>query len=334
MNPRQLEYFDKKATKIQRAFRASKARKSGTGHKKLVPASTRSSVKTNTTAIKSLQSKVNGHVQRGYHKLNVRYNADPNGFQWRPSKPLLIALNDFYSQTTATAGGTGSAYFPIYTGAAPNITLTAGILDRWVDYTPGESLGYAPAYWQWKDQKKSQPSKVGYQPLYTDIRINVNRTRATPEQGDMWIRIDTFHAKKTYLAIGGGPDPKVFNMPNAVGAFANLAVTANVRENSMNPALWTTKTRWIKLPAVKQDCRNKINTFHIRTGFPKKFLSLNVDVDLANIGEQFYQCLDPKDIKWALLSISADSVDQVTNPTPTITMTRKVVYRDSRGAQM
>jgi len=284
--------------------------------------------------IKSLQGKVNGHVQRGYHRCKIANNpAVPAGFNFQPNKPILFALNDFYTTTTAPGGGTGAIYYPLYSGTAPNITMSAAILTRWADYLPGEALGHSSEFQQWKDQQLSQPSKVGYQPLYTDVRINILRRNATPAQGTLWIRIDTFHPKRIYQASIGGSDPKIYNMPASVGALSNVA-TDGFNRNSFNPALWSTKTRWIKLPAVTQDQKYLSKTVHVRCGFPKKFLPLNVDVDATGVGEGFWQCCDPRDVKWCLVSISDNSVDQTTDPSPEITMTRKVVYRDNRGAQM
>lgn len=308
----------------------------GTGHKKLVPASTKSSVRSNTTAIKSLQGKVNGHIQRGYHICKiVNQPTTPNAFNWQPNKPILFALNDMYTTTTAPGGGPGAIYYPLYSGTSPNITMSGAVLSRWVDYTPGEALGHTAQFQQWKDVKFSQPSRVGYQPLYTDVTVTVKRDKATPTQGVLWVRVDTFTSKRIYQASAGGSDPKIYNMPGAVGALSDMAVGANpVPRNSFNPALWSVKTRWIKLPAVNQDMQNLSKSFHIRCGFPKKFLSLNMDVDPSGVGEGFWQCCDPRAVKWCLISLSDYSVSQTTDPTPSITMSRKVVYRDSRGAQM
>lgn len=304
-----------------------------TQYTRKVPVRTKTATKINKSRIQKLEEKVNGHLQRGYHRLQIRYNPQPGGFVWGPQTPLLLCLNDFYTQTTASGGGTGSAFFPLYSGAVPNLQMSAGILDRWADYLPGQSLGHSQQYQQWKDQRYSQPSKVGYQPIYSDIRVVVNRDTCTPEGGDWWIRVDCFHAKKTYLSSSGGPDPKVYNMPTAVGALSNLAVAANVRDNEFNPALWTKKTRWIKLRAPDVPSRNLTNIFHIKTVFPKEFIATNVDVDSGNVGEQFWNCVDPKKIKWCLLSISKGSPDS-DNPVPTLFMTRHVTYRDSRGHQM
>lgn len=303
-----------------------------TAYTKRVPVKTKTAARINKSRISRLEEKVNGHVQRGYHQLSIRYN--PGTFTWSPAQPILVCLNDFYSQTTAAGGGTGSAYYPTYAGAPPNVTMQANVLDRFVDFLPGASLGFAPQYQQWSNQRLSQPSKVGYQPLYTDIRIVLNRAACTPSGGDLWVRVDCFRARKTYLSVTGGPDPKIYNMPQALGALSHMAVGPNTRSNSFNPALWSVKTRWIKLPAVDIDSRDINTIFHVKMGFPKKFLSTNVDVTSAGVGEQFYNCVDPKQVHWMLLSISRDSPNQTTDPTPTITMTRKVVYRDSRGAQM
>ena len=303
-------------------------------YKKEVPTTTKETAYKNAKKISLLESKVNGHVQKGYHNLSIRYNPVPGGFVWGPKQPLLFALNDFYTQTTAPAGGTGSAYFPIYSGVSPNITMVAGIMNRWADYVPGNSLGFSEPYQQWKDVTYSQPSRVGYQPLYSDVRVVVDRTQCTPQGGDWWIRIDSFKAKRTYLSSSGGVDPKLYNMPNSVGAFSNLAVAANVRDNEINPALWTRtqKTRWIKLKAPDVNSRNLTKVFHIKSKFPKTFLKCNLDIE-ANQGSQFWQFIDPKNIHWCMLSLSKES-PSADDPVPQLYMTRHVTWRDSRGIQM
>lgn len=334
ITPRQLEARDKArrgyaAKKLQRAFRGKKM------YKKSVPVTTKVAASKNMVRINRLESKVNGHVQNGYHRCKIANTPNvPTAFNWQPDKPLLFALNDFYTDTTAPNGGTGALYYPLYGGAAPNITMSAAILTRWGDYTPGAAFGHSPEFQQWKDVKFSQASRVGYQPIYTDVKVTIQRRLATPAQGDMWVRVDMFHTKRIYQPSTGGSDPKIYSMPTAVGALSNVACGSIFNRNSFNPALWSTKTRWIKLPAVNQNMSNLTKTFHIRCGFPKKFLPLNMDVDSTGVGEQFWQCCDPRDIKWCLLSISNNSVNQTTDPTPEITMSRKVVFRDSRGASM
>jgi len=313
-----------------RGGRTTTRRRTNTYKKKVAVKPTKA-VRINKSRIDKLEQKVNGHVQRGYHRVKLARN--PNGWTWGPQAPILWALNDFYNYDTATSG-TGVVYYPQYAGAQPNITTNATAIDRWGNYLPGQMLGLAPEYRQWKDQGFAQPAKTGFQPLYTEIRVGVNRTTCDQTQGDLWIRVDIFQPRKLYLGSSGGADPKNYNMPNALGSLQNLAVTG-YSKNSMNPSLWYTKTRWIKLPAVDQPSRNVITNFVIRCGFPKKFLPVNLDVDATTgAGEPFWQAMDPRHIKWCMLSLSQNSVNQTSNPTPEITMTRKVVWRDSRGTEM
>lgn len=307
---------------------------SKSAYKKEVPATTKEVANKNAKKIYTLESKSNGHVQRGYHRCKLLNSPGlPAAWNFQPDKPILFALNDFYTSTTAPGGGPGSIYYPLYSGASPNITMSGAIVSRWADYLPGQSLGHAEQYQQWKDQQLSQPSKVGYQPIYTDVKLNILRRNATPAQGTLWVRIDMFHAKRIYQASTGGSDPKIYNMPAAVGALSNMASDGFIR-NSFNPGLWKTKTRWIKLPAVEQDQKYLTKTVHIRCAFPKKFLALNMDTDTTGVGEAFWQMCDPRDVKWCLISLSDNSVNQTTDPSPELSMTRKVVYRDSRGHQM
>ena len=329
---RKAPMFAASAPKRPRTTAAKKAKKRT--YTKKVAVKPKKAVKINKSRIDKLEEKINGHVQRGYQMLYL--NPNPPEWIWRPSQPILLPLNDFYSQQTASAGGTGSAYFPVYSGdpALGTMITKAKALDRWFDFTPGATLGLADQFRQWSNVKNSQPSRVGYQPIYTDVRFVLNRSRCTPDGGDLWVRLDVFKAKKTFLPTAGGVDPKQYNMPGALGSLSQMAVGPNVRQNSFNPALWSVKTRWIKLPAVDVPSRDINTVFHVKMAFPKKFLVTNVDVDATGIGEQFYNCVDPKQIHWLMLSISRESPNQTTDPTPTLTCTRKIVYRDSRGAQM
>lgn len=319
----------------RRRTAVARRRRAKAPYTKRVPVKAKTATRINKSRISQLESKINGHVQRGYHVVKIPNDpVNPSAFCWGPNKPLLICLNDFYTRTTAPGGGPGGLYYPIYSGASPNITMNAAIVDRWVDYLPGQSLGHAPQYNQWKDQQFSQPSKVGYQPLYTELRINVTRRACTEAQGDMWIRIDVFSPRKFYIASQSGSDPKEYNMPDALGALSNMACGDTALKNSFNPALWSVRTRWRKLPAVEVQTGNIQTNIIVRSAFPKKFLKVNMDVTAAGVGEPFWQAMDPRHIKWCMLSLSNYSVNQADNPTPNITMTRKVVYRDSRGSQM
>lgn len=309
-------------------------RRAKTQYTKRVPVKAKTATRINKSRISKLESKINGHVQKGYHLCPIRNIPNvQNAFCWAPFKPILFPMNDFYTATTAT--GCGKVYFPIYSGASPNITMQAANLTTWIDYRPGQSQGFSTEYDQWKDVILSQPSKVGYQPLYATYRITVNRRKCTPAQGDMWVRVDVFKVKRLFLPTVGGSDPKRFVLPESVGALSHMASETGIR-NSFNPALWShvKKTRWIKLRAVEVDMENVKTNFYIKMAFPKKFLKINMDIDSAGAGEPFYQAVDPKNIYWCLLSLSNDSVDQSTNPTPDVTMSRHVSYRDSRGSQM
>ena len=86
---------------------------------KRVPVRPRTATRINKSRISALESKINGHVQRGYHSIKIRNDPNnPTAFNWQPNKPLLFALNDFYTQTTAPNGGTGAVMYPIYSGAS------------------------------------------------------------------------------------------------------------------------------------------------------------------------------------------------------------------------
>jgi len=275
-------------------------------------------------------------MQTGYHICKVPNLPVPGGFVWSPQLPFCFPLNDFYSQTTAPLGKAGAIYYPAFFGAAPNITMGSSVLDRWSDYKPGENFGHAPQYWQWKDVENSQPSLNGYQPVYSDVRICINRERATPDQGDLWVRLDLVKARRTFIASNSIVDPKVYNMPTALGSFQNMAVPLyNDGRNRYNSKLWAVKTRWFKLPCVKQPQRNLQKVFHIRTKFPKKFYKLNNNV-VNGISEEFWTMVPasgPLAPQWAIFSISATPVN-AENTVPDVSMTRLVRYRDEEGNGM
>ena len=298
-------------------------------YRKAVPATTKETASKNAKKIKGLEGKVNGHVQRGYHICKLRNN--PTGFTWNPHSPILFALNDFYTQTTAPNGGTGAIYYPTFTGTSPNVTTTPQIIDRWLDYTPMATLGLANQYHMWAEQKIAQPSKMCYQPLYTDVTVSIQRAEATPDQGDLWVRCDMFTPKKTYIPQSSTIDPKIYQMPQALGALSNMASTVTQNPNAFNPALFNVKTFWRKLPAVKIATKNLKTRFHIRTGFPKKLLKPHLTVNSGGQGEEFWMTVDPKEVMWCMLSISGFPVAD--NTAPQVYMNRKTVWRDSQGVE-
>lgn len=305
-----------------------------TGYTKRVPVRTRTATRINAKKIRRLQTRVIGHLQKGYHICKVPNLPTPGGFVWKPAEPFMIALNDFYTQTTGPTGGAGAIYYPRYFGAPPNVTMGSSILDRWSDYKPGENFGFSQQYWQWKDVQNCQPDVTGYLPVFSDIRVCINRERCTPDQGDMWVRVDFVRAKRTFIPNNSVVDPKIYNLPTALGAFANMAAPLyNQGRNSYNPALWSVKTRWIKLPAVQYPSQNIMNAFHIRTRFPKQFLKLNNNVTAAGVSEEFWTLVPARTMRWCVFSLSAEPVNG-DNTVPSVSLTRHVSYRDNYGNGM
>lgn len=305
-------------------------------YKKEVPVSTKTAAGINANKIKQIDNKLNGKVQRGYDF--IRTVNDTSGtagvFFWAPQTPLLFTMNDFYTTKAGSSGGSGTVYYPYSTGAFGSITTAPRIVGRWTPYKPGAQSGLADQYHQWKDQSLNAPSLNGYQPLYTDYRFCVNRLRCTPAQGDMWIRLDMIKPKRTFIPTTSIVDPKIYNLPTALGALGNMAVAHNLTyRNSFNPALWhhVQKTRWIKLKAVTAPSQNIMTNFHVRTGFNKKFLKLNNNV-VNNVAEEFWSLLPQNEVIWLLVSISNNPVDG-DNTIPDITVTRKTVWRDQKGTE-
>lgn len=314
-------------------FRYSK-RSRKAAYTKRVAVGTRKATKINAAKIKRLQTRVIGHLQKGYHICKIPNLPVPGGFVWKPADPFMIALNDFYTQTTGPNGGSGAIYYPRYFGVAPNLTMGASILDRWSDYKPGENFGFAQQYWQWKDVENSQPDVTGYLPVTSDIRVCINRERCTPDQGDLWVRIDYVKAKRTFIPSNNVVDPKIYNLPTALGAFANMASPLYATgRNSYNPALWSVKTRWVKLRAVTTPSQNIQTVFHVKTRFPKQFLKLNNSVTAGGVAEEFWTMVPARTMRWCVFSLSAEPVNG-DNTVPSVSLTRHVSYRDNYGNGM
>lgn len=311
-------------------------------YKKEVPVTVKTATRINKAKIALLENKVNGHVQRGYHVCVLRPTADWPGLS--TGQPLLFCLNDFYTRNYGTVGGPGSIYFPTYTNVGPPTvpggppgppaTTAPKVISRWEDYLPGTGAQLTDEFKMWKDQQYAQPSTSGYQPLYTDLRFCIKRREVTPDQGDLWIRLDTFTARKFFIPQSQAADSKVYSMPAALGSLQNMAVQdVGGLRNSFNPALWRTKTRWIKLRRVDQPSKDLMRVFHVRMKFPKKFLKINLNTDSAtNRAEEFWTTVDPKTPRWLLLSVSDNPATD--NSIPDVTVTRKTVWRDMKGNSM
>lgn len=310
---------------------------------KRVPVTTKRATSINKSKIKALESKVNGQIQKGYHILQLRQT--PGTWQWGTGAPLLLCLNDFYTKIPETGladVGAGAAYYPTYTGTTPGVppgppyTTEPRVIARWEPYQPGFGQQLTPEYHMWKDVSNATCSLDGYQPIYTDLRFCVKRTTVTPAQGDLWVRLDMFHARKFFIPQSQSADSKIYSMPQALGSLQNMAVQdVGYLRNSFNPAIWGTKTRWIRLRAPTQPMNELQHVFHVRCRFPKKFLKLNMNVDTSivpNQGEEFWTMVDPKTPKWLLVSISNNV--QAGNTQPELSITRKVVWRDMKGNSM
>lgn len=306
-----------------------------------VPVTTRRATRINKAKIKSLESKVNGQIQRGYDILQLRQT--PATWQWTTGAPLLLCMNDMYTKNEETGladVGPGAAYYPTYTptgpGGGPPFTTEPKIIARWQSYQPGFGQQLTPEYHMWKDVATATCSLDGYQPIYTDIRFCVKRTTVTPAQGDLWVRLDQFHARKFFIPQSQSADSKVYSMPQALGSLQNMAVQdVGYLRNSFNPAIWATKTRWIRLRAPAQAMNELTHVFHVRCKFPKKFLKLNMNVDTSvtpNQGEEFWTMVDPKTPKWLLVSISNNPA--AGNTQTELSVTRRTVWRDQKGNSM
>jgi len=285
----------------------------------------RPSVSQNSKKINSLESKVNGHVQRNYHIC--RFPGTPGSFQLSPSTPLCFAANDF----TRDSQSGGKLYFPIYTGAAPNITPSAAIAGVWEAYSPGTDFGLLPQYHQWADNNDDTTAKSAYQPLYAEYKLNFSRKSQAITQPDTYIRIDVVRAKRVYLTS----QFHRYNLPDCLGALQNMAVSSVSslqKRNAYNPDLFSVKTRWIKLPAVYNATSAVSRTHVMKMGFDKKLIKLDLDTS-GSLTEEFFLGVDPRTPVWVIVSISEGSLDPDTTPLET-TLTRKVVWRDQFGVSM
>jgi len=274
----------------------------------------------NSRAISLLNQKVNGHIQRNYHTcvFNPSYSLSP-------STPLCFPANDF----TRDSQGGGKIYFPIYTGTAPALETSAAIASTWKRYDPSLTFGLAPPHRMWDDNNNDSVSKSVYQPIYAEYRINFGRQKQAVTQPDTYIRIDIVKAKRIYL----NSLFHKYSLPNSLGSLQDMAVSnAQQSRNSYNPALFSVKTRWLKLPKVDSDTINTSRTHVLKMNFPKTLIKLDLD-SVGGVTEEFALGVDPKVPEWVIISASTKPVDSDTSPL-TITMTRKIVWRDQQGIEM
>ncbi len=282
----------------------------------------------NALSIKKLENAVNGHIQKNYQVAS--FNTNPAN-TLSPTQPYCFNFNDFTDKSTDNLTG-GTIFKPTYTGAFGSIIPVSVPVGNFEMRLPSANNGLATQYQQWRDQNNDRASLKAYQPLYAEYTFSFTRGTQEALQQTMWVRIDTLKRRRLYQ----NTNENNFQMPDALGAFQNMANKNNPKvQNAYNPALWSVKTRWLKLPQMDITRTNAVHTIKMKMGFPKKLLRLNLgslDSTGTNI-EPFHVACDPRDAIWCILSISDPSTGTVTSPIIPI-ITRKIVYRDQRGVSM
>ncbi|AXH77560.1 MAG: hypothetical protein [Circoviridae sp.] len=277
----------------------------------------------NVKAITTLQNQVNGHVQKNYQVCSF---VDPSIYSLKKRTPIAFAANDFTNRASDNAQG-GQVFGAIYTGVAPNIEPSAAVIANWDMRTPGLVEGLDSAFHQWKDQNRNRASLKAYQPLYAEYSMTFSRKEQSNLQQPIFIRVDQITTKRRFV----NSTYNKYTLPDCLGAFSNMACKDSPKEsNAYNPALWSVKTRYIRLAANDITRKPESRTMKLKMAFPKRLLRLNMDpAASATTHEPFNLAVDPKLIKWVIISISNDAGDGTSEVQTNFS--RKIVYRDQQG---
>lgn len=302
-------------TRVSRAKTLAKARK----------APTRTIAK-NVRAIRKLKTVVNaGNVQRNF-QLAKWVGSDT--YKLTPSTPFCLALNDFTSSHSLNLSG-GQIFGPVFTGVPPLLDTHAIIVAQWHNSNPASVAGLAPKYRTWTDNNDDIVSPVFYVPLGAKYTFTFNRPAQSEEQGDMWIRADILKTKREYTPS----DYHAYNLPNALGAYGNLCLDpSSGRRNKINPALFSVKTRYIKIKRQTADATNVARSMTINYKPKQHKIKLDLDDNVSgapNTKEPFHLAVAPRTIEWLMFSISDTPVAPATDLV--ITCSRSIVYRDPHG---
>lgn len=308
------------ARALQRAMRAKLARRKPKA----------SAVRKNSLAIKRLKNKdLGGVFQRNFQIARMQ---GPPSFNFSKSQPIAWALNDFTSVLSDDQTG-GQIFTPSYTPTStPGVYDTqAVIIGNWSTTNPSETQlpnNLSSKFRQWSDQNNATVSPVQYMPLSANYTLHFVRQSQTSAQPAVNIRIDVITTKRNYLPS----QYHDYTMPECLGAFQNMAVSnTDGGQNSYNPALWSVRTKYIKLPAidtgvnvVRQDQARTVKLFE---RFKPKNIKLHLDTVSATQKEPFHLAVDPDIIRWCVVSIGDNPVAGG-NSGVLVKLQRTIRYRD------
>lgn len=312
------------ASAIQARFRLKQRRKLSSVKKRV------SAISKNKKAITSLKKKELGGVyQINYQE--ARLVAD-NVYNIQPRYPLAFALNDFTSSLPDDVTG-GQLFAPAYitdpSVPPPNNEDTnAIIVGNWNTVSPSQSFGLKQKYQQWSDANDATVSPTQYMPLTAHYCLTFNRSQQTSAQGPLKLRVDVIESKRQYL-------PSQFHdytMPECLGSFQHMAPSETLgKRNSYNPAMWKVRTKYVTLPAIETGLNvvrlNQSRQVRLYEKFPKRNIKLHLDTMSATQKEPFHLAVDPRIIRWCVVSVSDLQSGGGTSGI-TMKLQRTIRYRD------
>lgn len=292
--------------------------------------SVRSMVRRNRASIKRIKkSNLGGTFQRNFQL--ARMATGPGIPLFSKSQPFAFALNDFTSNIPANTSG-GQIFTPSYIQVAPNVYDTSSvIIGNWYTANPAaDNLTnlLSTKYHQWSDQNDQTVSPVQYMPLSANYNIHFTRATQDSAQPAVTIRVDVITTKRTYQKS----QYHDYTMPDCLGAFQNMAISnEDGKKNAYNPALWSVRTRYVKMPAidtgvnvVRQDSSRTLKLFE---RFKPKNIKLHLDPVSATQMEPFHLAVDPDIIRWCVISVG-DNPATGANSGILIKLQRTIRYRD------
>jgi len=296
---------------------------------KSAPAARAKAINNNTKMIKSLKKvALGGTFQRNFQVARL---SGPPTFNFSKSQPIAFALNDFTSSTTTDSSG-GQIFTPNYVQITPGVYDTAAsIIGNWATANPiGTQLtnNLSQKFKQWSDENQDQVSPEMYMPLSANYNLSFIRQTQTSSQAAVNIRIDVITTRRTYV----NSQYHDYTMPECLGAFQNMAVSNDAgTRNAYNPALWSVRTKYVKLPAIDTGAavvrQNQSRSVQMYEKFKPRNIKLRLDTVSASQKEPFHLAVDPDIIRWCVISIGDDPATGA-NSGVIVKLQRTIRYRD------
>jgi len=284
-----------------------------------------SAINKNRLAIKRLKNKETGGVfQRNFQLARLAQAPD---FVFGKDQPLAFALNDFTSSTATNLAG-GLLFTPTYTPVGAGNDLTANIIGNWRTENPGQINGLNPKYQQWSDQNDATVSPIQYMPLSAKYVLNFSRPTQDSAQPSVNLRVDVITTRRRYLKS----DFHDYTMPGCLGAFAKMAISNEEgKRNQYNPALWSVRTKYLKLPAISTGVnvirQNQSRNLVLNEYFKPRNIKLHLDTVSPTQKEPFHLAVDPDIIRWCIVSCGDNPVSGA-NAGIVLKLQRTIKYRD------